>query len=66
MYLRPEENDICTAELIRSTTFTGRKDDLRERIRELGAAGFTHSRRHAFATGIPKCWRSGRSLFEGV
>ena len=65
MFLRPEEHDICTAELIRSTTFTGRKDDLRERIRELGAAGFTHlgiTIRH----GHPEMLEEWADLFAGV
>ncbi len=65
MFLRPEEHDICTAELIRSTTFTGRKGDLRERIRELGAAGFTHlgiTIRH----GHPEMLEEWADLFAGV
>src|SRR5207247_3435052 len=38
MFLRPEEQAICTAELIRATTFTGPKAELRERLRELARA----------------------------
>src|SRR5262245_33665149 len=42
MFLRPEEHEICTADLIRATTLTATRPELRERIRELGRAGFTH------------------------
>jgi len=42
MFLRPEEHEVCTAELIRSATFTGTRTELRDRIRELGAAGYNH------------------------
>src|SRR2546430_17625198 len=42
MFLRPEEQAVCTAELIRATTFTAPKSELRERIRELGRIGFDH------------------------
>jgi len=41
MFLRPEEHEVCTAELIRGTTFTGPRDELRERFRELAKAGYT-------------------------
>jgi len=40
MFLRPEEHEVCTAELIRATTFTGPPDELREQIRELARAGY--------------------------
>jgi 5,10-methylenetetrahydromethanopterin reductase len=42
MFLRPEEAEVCTAELIRATTFTATRAELRERLRELGRAGFAH------------------------
>src|SRR6185436_8383985 len=42
MFLRPEEHEICTADLIRTLTFTETKRALQERIRELGSMGFTH------------------------
>src|SRR6185436_15902423 len=42
MFLRPEEQEVCTADLIRTLTVTGTASELRERIRELGAAGYTH------------------------
>jgi 5,10-methylenetetrahydromethanopterin reductase len=41
MFLRPEEHEICTPELIRAMTFTGTKPELRDRLRELARAGFT-------------------------
>ena len=52
MFLRPEEQEVCTADLIRTMTFTGTKALLRERLRELEAAGFNHfaiSIRHGHA-----------------
>lgn len=42
MYLRPEEQDLCTAELIRSSTWTAPTEELRERIREMPKLGFSH------------------------
>ena len=42
MYLRPEEEEVCTGELIRATTMTGTKAELRERLQELVRAGFCH------------------------
>jgi 5,10-methylenetetrahydromethanopterin reductase len=41
MFLRPEEEPLITADLIREMTFTGTADALAERIRELGRAGYT-------------------------
>ncbi|HEY8695479.1 MAG TPA: LLM class flavin-dependent oxidoreductase [Chloroflexota bacterium] len=42
MYLRPEEHQLCTADLIRMGTFTAPKAELVERLRALKAAGFKH------------------------
>jgi 5,10-methylenetetrahydromethanopterin reductase len=42
MVLRPEEHEVCTADLIRTLTFTGPKPFLQERLRELDRAGYTH------------------------
>ncbi len=42
MYLRPDEHEICTPELIRSVTWTASRPELRERLRELTGAGYTH------------------------
>jgi 5,10-methylenetetrahydromethanopterin reductase len=65
MFLRPEEQAICTAELIRATTFTASKAELRERVRELGRAGFDHvglTVRH----GHPEMLEEWADVFEGV
>ncbi|MBV9324088.1 MAG: LLM class flavin-dependent oxidoreductase [Chloroflexi bacterium] len=42
MYLRPEEHELCTAELIRATTWTAPPEELRERLQQLTAAGYSH------------------------
>jgi 5,10-methylenetetrahydromethanopterin reductase len=42
MFLRPEERALCTADLIRATTFTATKVELRERLQALRDAGYTH------------------------
>jgi alkanesulfonate monooxygenase SsuD/methylene tetrahydromethanopterin reductase-like flavin-dependent oxidoreductase (luciferase family) len=65
MFLRPEEQAICTAELIRATTFTGPKAEIQEQIRELGRAGFHHiglTVRH----GHPEMLEEWADVFEGV
>jgi 5,10-methylenetetrahydromethanopterin reductase len=41
MFVKPEERPFVTADLIRRTTFTGTETDLKERVAELEAAGFT-------------------------
>lgn len=40
MFLRPEEEPLVTAELIENLTFTGTREDLRDRIRSLEKAGY--------------------------
>jgi 5,10-methylenetetrahydromethanopterin reductase len=65
MFLRPEEHEICTADLIRAVTFTETRGVLRERIRELGAAGYNHfsiNIRH----GHPQMLEEWADVFEGV
>jgi 5,10-methylenetetrahydromethanopterin reductase len=65
MFLRPEEQAVCTAELIRATTFTARRPELRERIRELGRVGFDHvglTVRH----GHPEMLEEWADVFEGL
>ena len=42
MFLRPAEHQVCTAELIRAVTITGTRSALRERLRKLQDAGYTH------------------------
>ncbi len=65
MFLRPEEQEICTAELIRATTFTGRRDELREQIRELARAGFSHVGL-TVRYGHPEMLEEWVEVFEGV
>jgi alkanesulfonate monooxygenase SsuD/methylene tetrahydromethanopterin reductase-like flavin-dependent oxidoreductase (luciferase family) len=65
MFLRPEEQEVCTADLIRTMTFTGTRAELRDRIRELGAVGYTHfavSIRH----GHPQMLEEWADVFSGV
>jgi alkanesulfonate monooxygenase SsuD/methylene tetrahydromethanopterin reductase-like flavin-dependent oxidoreductase (luciferase family) len=65
MFLRPEEQAICTAELIRATTFTGTRAELREQLRELGRVGFTRvgvTIRH----GYPEMLEEWADVLEGV
>jgi len=65
MFLRPEEHEICTADLIRATTFTGTKAELQEQIRELARAGFDHfglTVRH----GHPEMVEEWADVFAGV
>jgi 5,10-methylenetetrahydromethanopterin reductase len=40
LFLRPDEQHLITAELIRAMTITGTKQELREKIRELARAGY--------------------------
>jgi 5,10-methylenetetrahydromethanopterin reductase len=40
MFLKPEERHLVTADLIRTMTFTGARDELRERLRNLADAGY--------------------------
>jgi hypothetical protein len=65
MYLRPEENEVCTGELITSTTMTCTKAEMRERIRELQRAGFRH-----FGIEVlyrhPEVMEDWIDVFEGV
>ena len=65
MFLRPEEHEVCTADLIRTLTFTGPRAELQARIRELGAAGYNHfaiSIRH----GHPEMLEEWVEVFAGV
>jgi hypothetical protein len=65
MFLRPEEHEVCTADLIRTLTFSGTRSELRERIRELGAAGYTHLSVH-IRHGHPEMLEEWAEVFEGV
>jgi 5,10-methylenetetrahydromethanopterin reductase len=65
MVLRPEEHEICTADLIRMLTVTGTKAALQDRIRALAAMGYTH-----FAVNIrhghPSMLEDWAEVFAGV
>jgi 5,10-methylenetetrahydromethanopterin reductase len=65
MFLRPEEHEVCTADLIRTVTFTERKDVLRDRIRELGDAGYTHFSIH-IRHGHPEMLEDWADVFERI
>jgi 5,10-methylenetetrahydromethanopterin reductase len=65
MFLRPEEQEVCTADLIRTMTFTATTAELRERLRALRSAGYNHfaiSIRH----GHPQMLEEWADVFEGV
>jgi alkanesulfonate monooxygenase SsuD/methylene tetrahydromethanopterin reductase-like flavin-dependent oxidoreductase (luciferase family) len=65
MFLRPEEQEVCTADLIRTLTFTATRPELQERVRDLAAAGYTH-----FAVNIrhghPEMLEDWAEIFSGV
>jgi 5,10-methylenetetrahydromethanopterin reductase len=65
MFLRPEEHEVCTADLIRTLTFTATKPELQERIRELGAAGYDHFAVH-IRHGHPEMLEEWAEVFAGV
>jgi 5,10-methylenetetrahydromethanopterin reductase len=65
MFLRPEEHEVCTADLIQTLTFTERKAVLQERIRELRAAGYTHFAIH-IRHGHAEMLEEWADVFEGV
>ena len=78
MVLRPEEHEVCTADLIRTVTLSGTKSELRERIRELDAPGYTHLSVHirhghpemleewAERKGVAKRFRAEVPLVNGL
>ncbi len=65
MYLKPEEHEFATGELIRSTSLSGTRAEVREKLRELSDAGFTHF-------GVNVGWRHPEiiedwvEVFEGL
>ena len=65
MFLRPEEHEVCTADLIRTLTFTASRAELRERIRELRTAGYNHFSIH-IRHGHPETLEEWADVFEGV
>jgi 5,10-methylenetetrahydromethanopterin reductase len=65
MYLRPEEHEVCTADLIRTLTFTGTRPALQERVRDLRAAGYNHFAIH-IRHGHPGMLEEWAEVFAGV
>lgn len=65
MYLRPEEHEVCTPELIRSVTWTASKAELRERLRELKALGYGHVALNS-GYNYPERLEEWAEVFEGV
>jgi 5,10-methylenetetrahydromethanopterin reductase len=65
MVLRPEEQELCTAQLIGTLTMTATAAQLRERLRELARIGYTH-----FAVNIrhghPEMLEEWADVFAGV
>jgi 5,10-methylenetetrahydromethanopterin reductase len=65
MFLKPEEAPLCTAELIRATTFTGTMPALRDQLRALRDAGYDHfsiTIRH----GHPEMLEAWIEVFAGI
>jgi 5,10-methylenetetrahydromethanopterin reductase len=65
MFLRPEEQEVCTADLIRTLTFTAPREELRERLRALRAAGYNHFSIH-IRHGHPEMLEEWADVFAGV
>jgi len=65
MFLRPEEHDVCTADLIRTLTFTGTKPELQDRLRELRAVGYNHFAIH-IRHGHPEMLEDWADVFAGI
>jgi 5,10-methylenetetrahydromethanopterin reductase len=65
MFLRAEEHDVCTADLIRTLTFTGPRPALQDGIRDLHAAGYNHFAIH-IRHGHPEMLEEWAEVFAGV
>ena len=65
MFLRPEEQEICTADLIRTLTFSGTRPELHDRIRELRSVGYSHLSVH-IRHGHPEMLEEWADVFAGV
>ena len=65
MFLRPEEHEVCTADLVRTLTFTGTTPELRERIRALRAGGYSHFSVH-IRHGQPQMLEEWVEVLQGV
>jgi 5,10-methylenetetrahydromethanopterin reductase len=65
MFLKPEERDICDADLIRNFSWTGTKPELQDRLRVLRDAGFERVSvqiRHGHPSMLDDWW----DVFQGV
>jgi alkanesulfonate monooxygenase SsuD/methylene tetrahydromethanopterin reductase-like flavin-dependent oxidoreductase (luciferase family) len=65
MFLKPEERDICDADLIRNFSWTATKRELQERLRVLRDAGFGRISvqiRHNHPSMVEEWW----DVFQGV
>jgi 5,10-methylenetetrahydromethanopterin reductase len=65
MFLKPEERDICDADLVKNFSWTATKPELQERLRTLRDAGFHHVSvqiRHGHPTMLEDWW----DVFQGV
>jgi 5,10-methylenetetrahydromethanopterin reductase len=65
MFLRPEEHEVCTPDLIRTLTFTATRPELQDRIRELRTAGYNHFAVH-IRHGHPEMLEEWADVFAGV
>ncbi len=65
MFLRPEEKALCTPDLIRATTMSGTKAELRDRIRALRDAGYNHLAVH-IRHGQPQMLEDWADVFAMV
>ncbi|MGE0745478.1 MAG: LLM class flavin-dependent oxidoreductase [Rhodospirillales bacterium] len=65
MIVRPEEERLVTAEMIRSMTITGRKEELRDKLRELRTIGFRQFTTHV-RYGQPAMLHDWAEVFAGV
>jgi len=65
MYMRPEEEALCTPELIRAVTWTAPKAELKERVRELSKLGFRHMGVNC-SYGHPERLEEWAEVFAGV
>ena len=65
MTVRPEEKHLITGDLIRATTMSGTKEELRERIRALDDMGYTLFSTH-IRPSLPETIESWADVIEGV
>ena len=65
MFLRPEEQEICSGDFIRAVTMTETKPRLQDRIRELKSAGYNHLSIH-IRHGHPSMLEDWADVIAGV